>query len=173
MRSAGLRTSGGERRNRLIQESIHDPYQIRRKLPEPTVCPTCNAVFRDGRWKWESKWPADANKEACQACRRIKDNYPAGIVTITDESLQKHRTDILGLVRHHEEEENEYHPMNRIMRIEENGSSIVIKTTDIHLPRRIGEALRNAYKGKVEYRYDEAGYSLRVNWTSKMMNGRE
>ena len=36
------------------------------------------------------------------------------------------------------------------MGIEEKPGSIVIKTTDIHLPRAIGEALHHAYKGSLD-----------------------
>jgi hypothetical protein len=51
------------------------------------------------------------------------------------------------------------------MKCEELPDSIVLSTTDIHLPRRIGDALRNAYKGELELGYSEASCFLRVHWT--------
>ena len=51
------------------------------------------------------------------------------------------------------------------MRVEERPHSVVITTTDMHLPRRIADALRHAYKGETRVRYDEEGYFVRVNWT--------
>jgi len=39
-----------------------------------------------------------------------------------------------------------------------------VTTTDIHLPRRIGEALVSAYDGALDLTYDEDGYFLRANW---------
>jgi hypothetical protein len=36
------------------------------------------------------------------------------------------------------------------MQIEEQVDGILITTTDIHLPRRIGEALHRAYQGEIE-----------------------
>jgi hypothetical protein len=79
--------------------------------------------------------------------------------------VQSHKDEILHLVRHHETMEKQEHPLHRIMKItEERPDVFVIHTTDIHLPRRIGEALHRACKGKLERRYDEETYFIRVNW---------
>jgi hypothetical protein len=153
-----------QRKDRLIHERVHDPYKTKHKLPEPTVCPVCNAVFHDGRWQWAESWPVDAPKEMCQACHRTKDNYPAGVVTLTGEFLYAHKAEILNLARHHEKKENTEHPLHRIMKIEEHPDAVIVSTTDIHLPRRIGEALHHAYKGELGVHYDEEGYFVRVNW---------
>jgi hypothetical protein len=50
------------------------------------------------------------------------------------------------------------------MDVEEGGESATIRTTGIHLPRRIGHAIVDAYKGELETHYDEAGHFLRVTW---------
>jgi hypothetical protein len=152
------------RKDRRIREYVHDPYKTKRKLPEPTVCPACNAVFKDGRWQWAESWPLDAHKETCQACHRTKDNYPAGVVTLTGAFLQTHKAEILNLARHLEEKEKAEHPLHRIMKIEEHPDAVVLSTTDIHLPSRIGEALHHAYKGELDVHYDQEGYFVRVNW---------
>ncbi len=70
------------RGDRLIRERVHDPYKTRLKLPEPTVCPQCGAVFHKGRWTWDDR-PPEAKEEFCQACRRINGKYPAGILTLS------------------------------------------------------------------------------------------
>ena len=69
------------------------------------------------------------------------------------------------LARHQEEVEKREHPLNRIMSIEEDAESITIATTDIHLPRRIGETVRRAFHGKLDAHFEEDGYFVRVNWT--------
>ncbi len=152
------------RKDRLLQELVHDPYKTRRKLGDSTICPVCKAIYRDGRWQWADSWPIDAREETCRACNRTRDNYPAGIVTLNGPFLQAHRDEILNLVRHHEEEENSEHPLHRLMGIDQQPAAMVIKTTDIHLPRRIGEALRRAFKGELDVHYDEEGYFVRVKW---------
>lgn len=51
------------------------------------------------------------------------------------------------------------------MAIDEKDNHILILTTDIHLPRRIGQAVFNAYEGEFDFNYDKEGYFVRVNWS--------
>lgn len=142
---------------------IADPYMAQQKLAEPAVCSTCGAVFHNGRWTWAPR-PAMAEETTCQACHRIKDKYPAGQLTLKGAFARGHKDEILRLARHKEALENKEHPLNRIMAVEENAQSIVINTTDLHLPHRIGEALRHAFHGALDVHYDEGGYFVRATW---------
>ncbi|MDH3597416.1 MAG: BCAM0308 family protein [Rhodospirillales bacterium] len=153
------------RMDRRLREHVHDPYKTRLKLKEPTVCPECGAVFHQGRWQWAAHPPADANEEMCQACHRTQDKYPAGTATLAGGFLDGHKEEILNLVRHQEDLEKGEHPLHRIISIEEEAGRIVVSTTDIHLPRRIGEAVHHAYQGDLDLHYEEEAYFLRVNWT--------
>jgi hypothetical protein len=150
--------------DRLLHERVHDPYKNRNKPPEPSVCPVCHAVFKDGRWRWAESWPIEAHAQTCQACHRTNDGFPAGVITVSGEFAQKHRKELLQLIRHREQEENREHPLHRVMQIEEKPDSILISTTDIHLPHAIGEALRHAYKGNLEIRYSAETYFTEVKW---------
>jgi NMD protein affecting ribosome stability and mRNA decay len=153
------------RKDRLIHEHVHDPYKTKHKLPEPSVCPVCKAVFKEGRWQWAESWPMDAHPAVCQACHRTNDDYPAGVVRLVGGFARAHKEEILNLARHHEQEAKAEHPLHRIMKIEEGVEGVVISTTDLHLPRRIGDALHHAYKGQLDVHYDEEGYFVRVTWT--------
>jgi hypothetical protein len=69
------------------------------------------------------------------------------------------------LVRHQEQAEKSEHPLNRIMAIDDKlPDRLEISTTDIHLPCRIGHAVRRAYKGELTEHFDKEGYFVRVNW---------
>jgi len=157
-------TGVAQRRDRLIHEHIHDTYKSRGKLPEPTVCPQCRAIYHQGRWQWAESWPCQSHEELCPACHRIKDHYPAGIVTLSGSFVQKHKDDILHLVRHLGAQEQEEHPLHRLMNIAEHPESVVITTTDIHLPHRIGHALHDSFQGELDYHYEEETYFIRVDW---------
>lgn len=152
-----------ERRDRLIREREHDPYKVRAKLPDPTACPECGAMYRDGRWTWGAP-PADANREVCPACQRIRDEYPAGILTLSGSFWREHQDELLGLARNVEEREKGEHALKRIMAVREEGDEIVITTTDAGLVRNIGDALHDAYEGELDYEYTDAENLLRVTW---------
>ena len=74
------------RRDRLIQERRHDPYEARGKPREPSACPTCQAIFHDGRWQW-GRPAAKAHDVPCPACQRTADGMPDGILTLDRKSV--------------------------------------------------------------------------------------
>ncbi len=149
-------------RIRNVQERRHDPYKLRGKLQEPTVCPQCGASYRNGRWTWDEAPSGDVNSQLCQACRRINDRYPAGELNIQGKFVGAHKQDILNLAKNIEEAERAAHPLNRLMDIEDLDDGVRITTTDIHLPRRIAEALDDAWNGELDMHYDEDGYFIRL-----------
>jgi hypothetical protein len=152
------------RRDRLIRERVHDPYKARVKPPDPAVCPRCGAVYETGRWHWGPPPPGVA-AQLCQACQRIEDDYPAGELTIAGGFVASHRDEIVNLARNQEALEKGERPLHRIMDIEETPDGFLIRTTDIHLPRRIGEALFRAFEGELDFHYEEEAYRIRVSWT--------
>lgn len=87
-----------------------------------------------------------------------------GILTLHGDFTRQHASEILSLARHEEAAEKAEHPLNRIANIERTDAGVVIATTDIHLPRRIGEAIERAYRGTLEMHFDGAAYSMRAEW---------
>ncbi len=153
-----------QRHDGIFKERVHDAYKAKAKLPEPTVCSQCGAVFHEGRWQWRQA-PANAHQETCPACHRIHDHYPAGFLTMKGEFFKSHRAEIMHLVRNHEKHERAEHPLKRIMEVEEKDGATLVTTTDIHLARGIGEALHHAYQGELEFHYNPEQNLLRVSWT--------
>jgi hypothetical protein len=157
----------GHERHRLdrqIEETVHDPYKERHKPPEPAVCPSCGVVFEHGRWHWKAR-PASAQEHLCPACRRTKDQYPAGYVTLEGDFLRERRDELLHLVRNEEKRAKDEHPLERIIDIRQDGDKTVVTTTELHLARRIGDALHHAYQGNLDIKYSPDEYLVRVYWS--------
>jgi len=86
------------------------------------------------------------------------------MVTLHGGFARDHKDEIVGLARNEEAAERAEHPLNRIIAIEECDAGLAIRTTDIHLPHRLGMALKRAFHGELDVHFDEAGYFARVDW---------
>jgi NMD protein affecting ribosome stability and mRNA decay len=157
------KTPTQDRQRAALAHNEEDPYRMTRKPPEPTVCPTCQAVFAGGRWSWD-RIPEDAHEHQCPACQRIRDAFPAGYVTIKGEFISKHRDEIVALITAKGQSQKAEHPLQRIMAIAEVREGLEVTTTDSNLARGIGEALHDAYKGDLKLRYSRDENLLRATW---------
>lgn len=152
------------RRTRFVEEDRHDSYKLSGKLEEPTVCPQCSAVFHKGRWSWVTP-PVGAHETVCPACHRLQDKRPKGVLMLKGAFASQQSEQVMGVIKNIETKENKEHPLARIMSIETTPDGLVVSTTDAHLPRQIGEALKHAYQGELDIHYGEGEDSVRVNWT--------
>lgn len=151
------------RKDRLIKQKRIDAYEETYNLPEPTVCVKCKALFVKGRWTWKTP-PDKINETICPACRRISDNYPAGLITIKGKFYEEHSDNIQNMIKNVEKQEKNDRPLERIMKIDSQKNQAIITTTGIHIARRIGEALSKSFKGDMSFQYADADKIIRVNW---------
>lgn len=151
-----------KRQDRILQDKSHDPTKPDRKISDPAVCPDCGATYIDGRWTWRHG-PVEAQRALCSACRRTRDEYPAGFVTVNGAFATTHRDEVIRIARHTEDREKQTHPINRIMSISEEDEQLVFLTTEIHLAQAIGKSLRSALKGHLDITFAED--IVRVTWT--------
>ncbi|MDI1361790.1 BCAM0308 family protein [Methylotenera sp.] len=150
--------------DRPLFERDIDAYKAKDKLTEPAVCPECNSVFHEGRWQWMTV-PVFANREICPACHRINDNEPAGYVMLDGPFFNDHREEIKLLIQHHVEHERNEHPLKCIIAIHSEGDGIIVTTTETHLASGIGEAIYQAYQGKLKVSHVSGENLVRVHWS--------
>lgn len=160
---AGLSTQTRHRPDRIYDDERHDPYQTNGKHAGIVRCSDCGLVYETGRWH-RGPAPEGAGTARCPACRRIRDRLPAGELLLDGPFVAAHREELLRIARNEAGHEESEHPLHRIMHVDERDDSIVIATTDIHLPQRIGESVRRACRGELEVRYGSNEYSVRVHW---------
>ena len=152
-------------REQLLDNPRHDSYKAKGKLPDPTRCPECGAVFQKGRWTWTGTVRGAVHEQLCPACLRIRDGFPAGFVTLGGDYLSGHREEILSIVRNCEAVEKAGHPLQRIIAIKDVEGGILVTTTDAHLARRIAESIHDACKGNLALQYNKEENLVRATWT--------
>ena len=150
-------------RKKPLRPHLDDSYKVRTKYREPTVCPECHAVFHAGRWQWLPV-PASPHSALCPACHRIRDDVPAGYLRLEGSFVAGHSEELLAVARNVEKKEKASRPLNRIMAIATEGDGITISTTDSHVARDIGEAIRSAYQGELTIQYGPDDNLARVKW---------
>lgn len=157
------RAHARDHRERRMDDGGHDPYRSQSKPAEPALCPACGLVYHAGRWQ-RLPASAQAHNHTCPACLRIRDDMPAGIVTLGGAFTNEHASEILNLVRNEEAREAVEHPLQRIIAVKREDDRTVITTTDVHLARRLGEAVAAAFGGTLQFNFGAGEYLIRINW---------
>ena len=78
------------RGNPHLEERNNDPYRAQAKLKGPARCTECGATYVNGHWRWQGVMPPAPAVASCPACRRVKDRYPAGEVTVSGPFVAAH-----------------------------------------------------------------------------------
>jgi hypothetical protein len=147
----------------IFDEAPHDPYEAKGKHAGPARCTECGVVYERGRWR-RAEAPVDAREIVCPACLRVRDRLPAGTLTLEGAFVDGHRDELSRIARNVEAKEAGEHPLARIMELTQGPGRMTVTTTDIHLPQRIGEAVKRAHHGDLAIEYAKQEYSVRVNW---------
>jgi len=148
---------------RVLDDLRHDPYQPRGKYAAPTHCAICGAVYERGSWRWGEAAPG-SHAETCPACKRTQDRMPAGRLTLAGPYAALHKRELVQVARGQERMERAEHALHRIMTIDERADAVDITTTDVHLPRRIGEAVKRSHDGELTIDFGKDAYEIRVRW---------
>jgi hypothetical protein len=94
----------------------------------------------------------------------MRDGFSAAIVTVTGEFTPAQVAQIEALARHQEKAEMAEHPLNRIMAIERpSGVTMIITTTDLHLPRPYRPSAQKSLRGgRLDEHFEKDGDTVRI-----------
>lgn len=145
-----------------------DPYLLKASPANMSVCTRCTAVYYNKRWQMVDRpaaGKAKRQKVLCPACQKIKDGFVAGYVTIKGDFVKAHAEEITNLVRNKEKRAIYHNPLDRIIKIKTRRGIMEVTTTTEKLAQRIGQMLKKAYNGSVEYKWSSDVKMARVVWT--------
>ena len=157
------RQPAGEALRKDMRPALRSPFRSLRKSPGGTRCTGCGLVYRDGRWTRGGDGRKLRRPGICPACRRIREGCPAGILKMS--TLRKvQRAAVLRRIDRVARRAESEHPLERIMRLDQDHGRLVVYATDSHLIARLGKALRNDLGGSLDLRFGEDEFLL-ARWT--------
>jgi NMD protein affecting ribosome stability and mRNA decay len=147
-----------------------DPY-----LPvegqEAALCSQCHALYQGKRWFFDAKLygrlaGTDKVREVlCPTCRKIKDRYPEGVLTLSGEFFTQHREEVIKLLEKEASRVGTRSVMDRIIQMVPEGDQLVVETTTEKLAQHLGRAIHKAYKGDLNFHWGEVDRLVRVYWS--------
>ena len=147
-----------------------DPYQPA-EGQEAAVCTQCHALYRSKRWSLDALLYArlagtDKVREVvCPTCRKIKDHFPEGVLTLSGEFFAQHREEIVKLLEKEAGRVAQRSVADRIMQMIPEGGKLVVETTSEKMAQHLGRAVYKAYKGELHFRWGEVERFVRVYWS--------
>ena len=154
--------------NKKAIDTENDPYLSKLGAEGVGMCKECSAVYELKRWRLATE--EDLSKEGsfesvtCPACRKIKDNYVGGYVTLKGQFLKEHKEEFLNLIKNKEERAIRINPLERIIKIKDMGDLVEITTTTEKFAQMLGRVIHKAFSGEVEYKWSDDVKCARVTW---------
>lgn len=153
-------------------DTAKDPYLSDTKPPDGAVCSGCSAVWHGKHWALPELLTGEkksalkrAELTLCPACKKTRDDFAEGFVEISGEFADKHRDEIMRLLRSKEGRAMRINPLERIIGIRRRNAMIEVRTTTEKLAQRIGRMLNKSLSGNVAYKWSRDTKVARVLWT--------
>jgi NMD protein affecting ribosome stability and mRNA decay len=150
---------------------VNDPYE-QAAGQEAAVCQECRALYQGKRWFFDEKLYArlagagQVRQVVCPTCRKIKDHYVEGYLTLSGEFLVQHKEEIVKLLEKEAAKVGRRSFDDRIAQMMPEGEDkLVVETTTEKLAQHLGRTIYKAYKGDLSFRWSEPSRFVRVYWS--------
>ena len=149
---------------------LNEPYELAAGH-EAAACQDCHALYQGKRWFYDEKLygklagVGKVRQVVCPTCRKIKDHYVEGYLTLSGEFLVEHKDEIVTLLEKEAARVGNRSCDDRIIQLVPEGEKLVVETTTEKLARHLGRAIYKAYKGELSFRWSDPNLFVRVYWS--------
>lgn len=138
-------------------------------LPDPTVCPSCHAVYSHKTWRAAFERSKDApfagaHQALCPACRRAQRGPFLGRVLICGNYVPVYEEEICRRIRNVAARAEFTQPEHRLVSLQWSGPALEVVTTSQGLAHRIAHELKKTFGGRTSYKWAERDRSLLATW---------
>jgi NMD protein affecting ribosome stability and mRNA decay len=168
---ASKKTSGAKGKKFGHAGRVEDPYRPE-EGQEASFCTECRALYQNKRWFFDDKLARrlgeteKVRRVVCPTCRKIKDRYAEGVLTLSGDFFRERQEEILTLLKNEAERVSSRSVLDRVIQMTEAGKDkLVVETTTEKLAQRLGRAVYRAYKGELHFRWAEMNRFVRVYWS--------
>lgn len=137
------------------------------RLPEPSVCERCGAVFARRTWRLGRRLSGALLDRArwtkCPACKQAGSGEYRGRVVVRGAIAAEQETAIRRRVANVDALARMMQPERRVVSAERDGAVFEVLTTSQKLAHRIARELKKAFGGRVAYKWSDDG-SLFAVW---------
>ncbi|MCX5891293.1 MAG: BCAM0308 family protein [Deltaproteobacteria bacterium] len=149
---------------------LNEPYELA-EGQEAAVCQECHAIYQEKRWFFDAKLfdklagAGKVRQVVCPTCRKIKDHYVEGYLTLSGEFLVEHKNELVILLENEAAKVGKRNVGDRIIQMAPEGEKLVVETTTDKLAQHLGRAIYKAYKGELTFNWGERDKLVRVYWS--------
>ncbi|RJR37267.1 MAG: ATPase [Deltaproteobacteria bacterium] len=150
---------------------VEDPY-LPEEGQEASLCTDCNALYQSKRWFYDAKLAqrlagtAKVKQVVCPTCRKVKEQYPEGYLTLSGDFFKEHKDEVITLLKNEAARVSSRSVLDRVITMTEAGKNeLEVKTTTEKLAQHLGRAVYRAYKGELDFRWSETNPLVRVYWS--------
>ncbi len=150
---------------------VEDPY-LPEEGQEASICTECRGLYQNKRWFFDEKLAArlegaaSVKQVVCPTCRKIKEHYPEGYLTLSGDFLAERKPEIITLLKNEAARVSSRSVLDRVIKMTEEGKDrLVVETTTEKLAQRLGRAVYRAYKGELNFSWAEPNRFVRVYWS--------
>ena len=147
-----------------------DTYLPKLSPKEVIQCSGCGAFYHRRHWMLATpvgfKLPVHVHPICCPACRKIKQGYPSGELSLRGIETAE-RQEILRILRNEEKQARAKNPLELIMGLQETDGHWKVETTTEKLAQRLGRSIKKARGVKLVYKWCNNNKVVRIVWEPK------